>query len=549
MRLVPLGKTWDEVHGAFRWNLPERFNIAEVVCDRWADDHDRVALIYEGPDHDVRTFTFRDMQALANRFANAARTAGLKPGDRVLILLGQTPETAAAHLGCWKSGLISIPSSVLFGPDALAYRVEAAGVSLVITDTANAAKFAGLRDSLPSLKVVWTIDGAIDGTEDFHDHLFAADSSFTTLASGPRDPALMLFTSGTTGNPKAALHGHGILLNHVAGIEFSLNGFPQDGDVMWSPADWAWIAGLLVVLMPAWYHGVPVVAHRPAGRFDAEAAYALMGRHRVSVALLVPTMLKMMRNLPGAAARHGVRLRVINSGGESLGAETMTWAQQELGCPVNEIYGQTECNLVLGNCSTVLEPRPGSLGKALPGHTVAIIDDKGRELGVDELGHIAVRRPDPAMMLEYWGRPDATADKYIGDWLITGDLGTRDADGYFWYRGRSDDVITSAGYRIGPGEIEDALIRHPAVALAAAIGVPDPVRTETVKAFLVLRPGFEPTDALAGEISAFVRHHLAAHEYPREIAFVTDLPMTTTGKVMRRSLREQEAERRAAAQG
>jgi acetyl-CoA synthetase len=338
------------------------------------------------------------------------------------------------------------------------------------------------------------------------------------------------------------------MLGHMPGLELLYDFFPQPGDVMLSPADWSWLAGLMDVLMPAWFHGVPVVVYR-APRFDAEEAFALIGRHKVRLSLLTPTTLKLMRQVPDPVRRFGVKLRAVVSGGESVGRELLDWSKRKLDAVVNEGYGQTECNIVLGHCSEVMPAKPGALGKAMPGHVAGILDDAGQPLPAGEIGMLAFRRPDPVMLLEYWRNPEATAAKYAGDWLLTGDLAQVDEDGYFWFHGRADDVITSAGYRIGPSEIEDAIVRHPAVVLAAAVGVPDAERTEIIKAFVVLREGQKGSPELAAEIQNFVRDRLAKHERPREIAFVPALPMTTTGKIMRRVLREQERERQRPAAG
>ena len=289
---------------------------------------------------------------------------------------------------------------------------------------------------------------------------------------------------------------------------------------------------------PSLYCGVPVVARR-FDKFGPEEAFAVMAKCGVRNAFIPPTALRMLRAVPNPRGRHHFALRSIGSGGEALGAETFEWGKAAFGITINEFYGQTECNLVVGSCAAIGVARPGAIGKAIPGHTVAVIDAEGRTLKPGELGQIAVKRPDPVMFLEYWGKPDATREKFIGDWMTTGDQGVIDEEGYFTFIGRDDDVITSAGYRIGPTEIEDCLIQHPAVALAAVIGKPDPVRTEIVKAFIVLKRGQMASDALAGEIQAFVRTRLSAHEYPREVAFIDEMPMTTTGKVIRRLLRSQ----------
>jgi acetyl-CoA synthetase len=352
------------------------------------------------------------------------------------------------------------------------------------------------------------------------------------------DPAMMIYTSGTTGPPKGALHGHRVLLGHLPGIEMPHDFFPQPGDLFWTPADWAWAGGLLDALLPSLHHGVPVVARR-FDKFDPEEAFALMARQGVRNAFIPPTALRMLRATESPRGRHRLNLRSIGSGGEALGAQTLEWGREAFGLTINEFYGQTECNLVLSSCAMLGVSRPGAIGKPVPGHRVAIIDGDGRVMKPGETGQIAVQRPNPVMFLEYWGKPDATREKFIGDWMTTGDQGIADEDGYFHFVGRDDDVITSSGYRIGPGEIEDCLIRHPAVALAAAIGKPDPVRTEIVKAFIVVKEGVgTPRDELVVELQNFVRTRLSAHEYPREIAFIDQMPMTTTGKIIRRILRQ-----------
>jgi acetyl-CoA synthetase len=367
--------------------------------------------------------------------------------------------------------------------------------------------------------------------------LARAAAQFAPERTRADDPAMMIYTSGTTGPPKGALEPHRVLLGHLPGVEFAHEFFPQVSDCFWTPADWAWAGGLLNVLLPGLYYGVPVVARR-FEKFDPDEAYALMAATGVRNAFIPPTALRMLRAGGSPQGRYSLNLRTVGSGGEALGAQTYEWGRSALGLTINEFYGQTECNKVLSACAKIGVSKPGAIGKPVPGHDVAVIRPDGARCAPGELGQIAVKRPDPVMFLEYWNRPDATRDKFIGDWMTTGDQGICDEDGYISFVGRDDDVITSSGYRIGPGEIEDCLIRHPAVALAAAIGKPDPVRTEIVKAFIVLKQGVTASDTLAADIQAFVKTHLSAHEYPREIAFIPELPMTTTGKVIRRLLRQ-----------
>ena len=432
---------------------------------------------------------------------------------------------------------IAVPLAILFGVDALTYRLQNAGVKAVITNAQGLAKLSEVRAALPELSLVLSIDGPGDGALGLHETIARASDQFTAAETTPDDPALMIFTSGTTGQAKGALHGHRVVLGHLPGVEMPHEFFPQQGDRFWTPADWAWAGGLLDCLLPSLHHGVAVVA-RKFEKFDPEEAFALLARTGVRNAFIPPTALRMLRSAQSPRGRHDIKLRTLGSGGESLGTETYEWGREAFGLTINEFYGQTECNLVLSSCAMIGVSKPGAIGKPVPGHDVAVIREDGSRADAGELGMIAVKRPNPVMFLEYWGRPEATAQKFIGDWMTTGDQGMADEQGYVTFVGRDDDVITSSGYRIGPGEIEDCLIKHPAVALAAVIGKPDEMRTEIVKAFIVLKPGIESTDALAAEVRNFVKTKLSAHEYPREIAFIRELPMTTTGKIIRRLLRD-----------
>jgi acetyl-CoA synthetase len=526
--------SYDQLAATFRWQVPEHYNIGVDACDKWAAS-DRLALIHLREDGRETRYSFRDMSRLSNRCANVLETQGVEEGDRVAILLAQGPETAVAHLATYKLGAIAVPLFTLFGEEALEFRLADSGARVVITDQTGLPKIAAIRGRLPALESVISIDGG--EALDWHRLLERASDGFLPVDTLANDPALIIYTSGTTGPPKGALHAHRVLLGHLPGVEMPQSFLPQPGDLIWTPADWAWIGGLLDVLLPAWHHGVPVLAHRFA-KFDPEKAFKLLADFGVRNAFLPPTALKIMRTVERPAERWATRLRSIGSGGETLGAGMLDWAQETFGVTVNEFYGQTECNLVVSNCAEIMAVKPGSMGRPVPGHRVAVIDEAGNQLAAGATGTIAVRRPDPVMFLEYWRNPQATAAKFRGDWLVTGDQGSMDGDGYLRFVGRDDDVITSSGYRIGPGEIEDCLLKHPAVAMAAAVGVPDPVRTERVKAFIVLKEGRDGDEALVREIQDFVKTRLAAHEYPREVAFVDALPMTATGKVIRKALRE-----------
>jgi len=533
--MLPQADNYDELYRNFRWDIPATFNIATAACDRHADGSGRLALIYVDEDGGTQKLSFDEISALSKSFANVLKSDGLKRGDRVAVFLSQSVELPIAHLAAFRSGLVSVPLFTLFGEDALEFRLSNSGAKAVITDEGGWDKLSKIRDRLPHLQDIYVTSGAIHaGAKSFWQAIEDASENFPTVETSPDDPAIIIYTSGTTGNPKGALHAHRVLLGHLPNVEMAHDFLPKPGDLMWTPADWAWIGGLFDALFPAWYHGVPMLGHR-AKKFEPQAAMQLMADHGVRNVFLPPTALKLMRQ---ADVKHsGVKLRSIFSGGESLGAELIEWVRATFGVDVHEIYGQTECNLVLANNSALFPIKPGSMGKPTPGFDVRIVNERGEEQPRNARGIVGVRAPNPCMMLEYWKNPDATAKKYAGGFLLTGDLGVQDDDGYFWYVSREDDVITSAGYRIGPAEIEHTLMKHPAVAMSAVVGILDPIRTEAIKAWIVLRPGFTASDALAKEIQDFVKVQLAAHEYPRHIQFADTLPMTATGKVLRRELR------------
>ena len=534
--------TYRALYDDFRWQVPARFNIGVAVSDAWATrEPDRVALLDYQPDGTSGHLTYGALARRSNALANGLRAAGIGRGDRVAMLMPQCFETAIAHVATYKLGAIAVPLALLFGVEALEYRFQTAGVKAVVTNASGLAKLKPILPRLPMLQTIVSTDGDDGPAAGFARLTRDHGPDFTAEDTGPDDPAMMIFTSGTTGPPKGALHGHRVLLGHLPGVQMPHEFLPQPGDRLWTPADWAWAGGLLNVLLPGLYFGVPVVAGR-FERFEPEAALTLMERMAIRNAFIPPTALRMLKGSSDIRGRFDLAIRTIGSGGEALGRETYDWAREELGVTINEFYGQTECNLVLSSCAAIGVSRGGAIGKPVPGHDVAIIDDGGRVLETGQAGQIAVRRPDPVMFLEYWQNPDATAKKFIGDWMLTGDQGVADEDGYIHFFGRDDDVITSAGYRIGPTEIEDCITGHPDVALAAAVGKPDPVRTEIVKAYIVLKEGRAPTPELADEISAWVRQRLSAHEYPREVEFVESMPLTTTGKVIRRIFRDRAKE-------
>jgi acetyl-CoA synthetase len=538
----------DELYRKFRWNVPARYNIARACCGQWAPDRSRFALYWEDESGATAAYSFWDIQQQANRLSNALAALGVKRGDRVALLLPQRPESAIAYMAIFQMGAVALPLSHLFGPDALEYRMEHAGASVAIVEPTTIGNLWAVRGKLSQLRHVIGVGGAREaGVHAWEGLLAKASTQFTLVDTAADDPALIIYTSGTTGAPKGAYEAHRLLIGNLSGFVHSHDFFPQPGDMFWSPADWAWAGGLFDALLPSWAFGIPILGYR--GKFDAEKAYYLLEKYGVRNSFLFPTALKlMMKAVPEPRKKYRLNLRSIMSAGESVGVTVLEWAREHLGVTINEMFGQTEINYVVGNCQAAWPVKPGSIGRAYPGHRVAVIDEDGNERPRGELGEIAVNRvcngeADPVFFLEYWKNPQATKDKFIGDWGLTGDQGKMDEDGYLWYQGRSDDVIKSAGYRIGPAEIESCLVKHPAVANAAVIGKPDATRGAIVKAFIVLQPGEQPSKQLEEDIQRHVRGRLAPYEYPKEIEFIDALPMTTTGKVQRKELRKREEAR------
>ena len=536
-----------EVYESFRWQVPERFNIAHACCDRWANERHRLALHWEDESGETRTVSYWELQEASNRLANALASMGIARGDRVAIILPQRPETVVAYLACWRMGAVAVPLSFLFGPDALEYRLANSESKAALVDPQGLANLEALRGRLPLLAHVIGVAGARGaGVMGWEETLAQAARRFATVDTVASDPSTIIYTSGTTGPPKGALLPHSVMIGNLPGFEHSHDGFPREGDLFWTPADWAWTGGLWDALMPTLYHGRAILGYR--GRFEPERALALMDKYQVRNAFIVPTALKlMMKAVPRPRERYDINLRSVMSAGEPVGAAVVQWCREELGVTVNEMFGQTEINYIVGNSRELWPVKPGSMGRPYPGHRIAVIDDEGRSLGPGQVGDIAVHRqwidgtPDPIFFLGYWHNDAATAGKYTGDWCRTGDQALLDEDGYLWFQGRSDDMFKTAGYRVGPAEIENCLVKHEAVAVAAVIPVPDEMKGALVKAFILLAPGHSPSAALEDSIRAHVKRALAPYQQPRFIEFVDSLPMTTTGKVQRKVLRDREA--------
>jgi acetyl-CoA synthetase len=539
---------YDALHRDFRWSVPERFNIAEVCCTRWArDTPDAVAIRYEHADGSRRDFSYRELGRDADRLAAALRRLGVGRGDRVALVLPQRFETAVAHIALYRLGAVAMPLSMLFGPDALEYRIDDSDARLAIVDESGIANVREARPLCPRLATVIAVGAAEgQGDVDWNRALEAEHAPFAAVTTRADDAAVLIYTSGTTGPPKGTLIPHRALIGNLPGFVCSQNWFPQDDAVFWSPADWAWTGGLMDALLPTLYFGREIVACQR--RFAPDFAFEVMARHRVTHTFLFPTALKaMMKAAPEPRRHHALHLRAIMSAGEAVGDAVFAWCRDALGVVPNEMFGQTEINYIVGNCAVRWPARPGSMGRAYPGHRVAVIDDDGRECARGTPGDVALHRRDvhgdrdPIFFLGYWKRDDATRAKFTGEvddsWCRTGDTAVMDGDGYLWYQGRSDDVFKAAGYRIGPSEIENCLVKHAAVANAAVVPKPDAERGALVKAFVVLAAGFAASAELVAELQAHVRGKLAPYEYPKEIEFIDALPMTTTGKVQRRVLR------------
>jgi len=552
---------YERLHHGFHWKVPKLFNIADVCCGRWASETpEAIAVYYEHENGQAAQYSYGALQAQANHLSHALQRLGVERGDRVAIVMPQRVETAIAHIAIYQLGAVAMPLSMLFGPDALEYRLQHSEARLAIADESAITQLLAARAQCPALKTVVAVGAAQgQGDVDWVPLLARENATFTALATHADEAAVLIYTSGTTGPPKGALIPHRALIGNLSGFVCSQNWFPQRGDVFWSPADWAWTGGLMDALLPTLYFGHPIVAYQ--GRFAPDKAFDLMARYGVTNTFLFPTALKaMMKAVPAPRERHALKLRAIMSAGEAVGDAVFDYCRKQLGVTVNEMFGQTEINYVIGNCGQYVDAtgtahpawpaRPGSMGRPYPGHRIAVLDDEGNECPRGTPGDVAVHsrdlhgQPDPIFFLGYWRNAEATRAKFTGDpgdsWCRTGDTALMDDEGYLWYQGRSDDVFKAAGYRIGPSEIENCLVKHAAVANAAVVPKPDAERGAVVKAYVVLAAGHSGTPQLVEELQQHVRGKLAPYEYPKEIEFIDALPMTTTGKVQRRLLRLRE---------
>jgi len=537
-------KTMAEARARHRWQIPSDYNVTADCLDRHVELRDRVALYYEDDEGHCEQHTFGQMLAATNRFANALKGLGIRRGDVVAIYLPQRPETAIAHMACYRIGAIALPISRLFGPEAINYRLRNSTAAAIVIEAEHVFKLDGLRRDIATLKHVIVVGGPGDGLS-FDDLLAKGSSELTVENNRAADPILLMYTSGTTGNPKGVLHAHRCILGHN-GVDYSYN-FLREGDLYYSPADWAWAGGLFNGLLAIWPYGIPVLAYKTKARFDPDVTYRLQEKYGATIGLFPPTALKVLREIRNPRARYPrLRLRCLVSGAEPVSPELGRWVEQELRVEFNIGFGQTEANYLIGNCAVLEEQKLEALGKPYPGHVVAVVDpETGQPVKAGETGDIAIRRDDPVVMKEYWQNPDAMHEKFRCDCMLTGDSGYMEDQGYVYFQGRADDIIKSASYRIGPAEVEASIMEHKQVASCAVIGVPDPARGQMVKAFVKLLPGIARSPVIVTEIQAHVKQRLGPHEYPREVEFIDEFPQTVTGKIKRRELREMEERRRA----
>jgi len=534
--------SYERAYESFTWEqIPNDYNAARDLL-RKHENVDRTALYEAYLDGHRETYTFRELDRLSNQLAHGLEDLGIERGDRVGVVAPQRLENPLTHLACWKVGAVSVPLSILFGSEALRYRLVDCGVKTVIVDESVLDTVQKIRGECPHLEHIVSLS-AETIPEDVHPFASIREGypeTYNIVDTDPNTTATILYTSGSTGPPK------GVVKPHSVWVRFSvpfLMLFELDvsQSICWTPADWAWSGGLGILLFPAWHFGRPVLGC-PIGEFEAESAYELLEEFGVTDAFIPPTAIRLMTEIDNPTEQYDLSLDAIASGGEPLTPEILDWADEELaGVTVNELYGQTEANLLTANCKSWFPARPGSMGKPIPGHDVEIIDQEtGEKVKPGEIGMIAVREDDgPALFHEYWNKPEKTEEVRLGEWHVTGDLGYMDSDGYFWFKSRDDDVIITAGYRVGPSEVESAILEHPDAIQAGVIGIPHETRNEIIKAFV------EPAedrdrDELRDEIKQHVRGHLAKYEYPREIEFVDELPQTTSGKIQRRKLREYE---------
>lgn len=533
-------ESYDQLYKSFQHSIPKYFNIGEAAVDRPAKERgDNVAIYYEDEQGAHSQHTFSELKKSSNQLANLLKDLGVTKGDIVGVFLPPRPETIVAVTAIYKLGGIALSMSPLFGSEAVKYRLMHSKAKVLIME-AERADIREVVNGIETLKHIIIVEGEPSRKKEvsFED-IKKASINFTPVRTTSDEPAHMFYTSGTTGNPKGALHAHRFLLAVIPGFQLYFDIAPQEGDIFWTAGDWGWVGSIGGVVLPALYFGMPVLAYRRRSAFNPHTALALMEKYKVTCALIPPTALRMIRkNVENPLKEYNLRVRAICSVGERVGADLVIWSKEKLGVPINETYGQTESLAIAMISSKIMRVKPGAMGRPCPGRVVEVIDENGNILPPGKVGEIAIKTPDPGIMLEYWGMPEETKKKFRGEWFLTGDYGYKDEEGYIWFKGRADDIIKVAGHRIGPDEVESIINQHPAVLESAVVPKPDPIRGNIIKAFIVLKPGFKPSKELEEEIQRMVKEKFAAYGYPREIEFIDKLPKTETGKIKRYELKQ-----------
>jgi len=526
----------------FKWQVPEYYNFGFDVVDRWAEDRTKLALVSIDRNKNGKYHTFYDLKVLSDRFANVLMNLGVKTGDRVLVMLQSIPEWYVVMIAMFKLGVIPMPGTVLLKQKDIEYRLNRAEGLMIITDLDHAEDVEAVEKKCPSLRLKMLVDAKRDGWLNYGEEMEKVDRELDRSKierTKSTDPMLIYFTSGTTGNPKMVLHTHSYPLGHYVTAKFAQALTSRDlhltvSETGWAKAAWGKLFGQMIV-------GAAILQVESPGRFDPEGLMEAMAEYGVTTFCAPPTVYRMLVQLD--LKKYRLRLRHCMSAGEPLNPEVIRIWKDAFGLDIYDMYGQTETVCVLSNYP-FMPIKYGSVGKPTPGHDVRIVDDDGNELPPDEEGHIALYLGDvrpPGLFREYWKDPEAMEKAFRGDFYYTGDRAYRDEDGYFWFVGRADDVIKSSGYRIGPFEVESALLEHPAVVEAAVVGAPDPqgIRGTVVKAYVVLAEGYEPSDALTKELQEHVKTTTAPYKYPRIVEYVKELPKTVSGKILRRQLRKE----------
>lgn len=534
----PNMQNYEETYKTFQWTIPERFNFAWDVVDQWAEDRGRLALYWVDEQGHEQRYTFWDFKVLANRFANVLQGLGVGKGDVVLVMLPRLPQWHVVMLGLMKLGVIPAPGTTMLRPKDIEYRVNLAEAKAVVTDVENAEKVEEAVKVCPSLRQKIVVGGKRSGWVSYEEAMSQASSQLPEVEKTRwDDPALLYFTSGTVGGPKMVLHHQAYALAHRLTGQYWLDLRP--GDLHWNLSDTGWAKAAYSTLFGPWNMGAAVFMYR--GAFQPQETLQLLEKYEITVFCAPPTAYRLL--VKEDLGNYRFRLRHAVSAGEPLNPEVIQVWHQATGIPIYDGYGQTETIILVANYPC-LKIKPGSMGKPMPGHEIAIVDEEGNELPAGVEGEIALKGRPPSLFQGYWKNPELTAATRRGEWYVTGDRAYKDEDGYFWFVGRADDVIISAGYRIGPFEVESALVEHPAVVEAAVVASPDEIRGQIVKAFVVLRPGYQPSDQLARELQDHVKNVTAPYKYPREIEFVQDLPKTISGKIRRTELRRREMEKK-----